>query len=525
MSHEADIRDGDRTSGVQAIGMLSVGTLLGGRYEVVAPLGSGGYGSVYRGRHVALDLPVAIKTIHLEGVSRQEVLARFVREARTVARVKHRHVLTVFDAGLFDDGTPYLVTELIEGVDLERRLMIGALPVTAVVQIGRQLVSALVALEDTGIVHRDIKPGNLMLRREADGGVHLTVIDFGIAKSREPMARLTRSGAIVGTPHYMSPEQLRGEGLDARADLWAACAVLYECLCGQPPFDGDSPPVVIGRILTAELTPVLSLRPDCPPELAAFIERGLSRSWETRFEDARSALGALDAIVAATGPHAWDDDVLLGVHAHPILPVMSAHPSASRTRTGLPTPAESLPNATSPIPLVLRHAVRDADLAQGLDDPQRLLGLATGGSLRRDRRWAWAAACAVTLVIGVASAMWTTEPRAEADARPALTNVGATASKAPHAVTETSSDHMARGLEAMTRGELESALGHYRTAVELSPDRADAHRALGLAASRSGRTGEALRAFERYLSLAPDAADTPQIRERIRALREQTARE
>jgi tetratricopeptide (TPR) repeat protein len=226
-----------------------------------------------------------------------------------------------------------------------------------------------------------------------------------------------------------------------------------------------------------------------------------------------------------TGPHAWDHDVLLGVDAYPILPSTSAHPSASRTLTGLPTPAESMQKATSPIPLVLRHAVRDADLAQGLDDPQRLLGLATAGVLRRDRRWAWAAACAATLVIGAASLMWTIEPHAEADARPAPTNVGASATKAPHAVTETSSDHMARGLEAMTRGELESALDHYRTAVQLSPDRADAHRALGLAASRTGRTGEALRAFERYLALAPAAADTPQIRERIRALRQQTARE
>jgi len=224
--------------------------LLAGRYRMVRTIGVGGQASVHRAVHAHLDLPVAIKVFHLDGYSPLDAQAagqRFLREARMAARARHRNVLAVHDTGQTPDGSPFLVMELIEGEDLAVRISRGPLGIAAVIDLGRQLFAALAAINAAGVLHRDVKPANVMQHAEPDGQMLVKLVDFGIARERLSADRLTSVGAVVGTPHYMAPEQLRREDLDARADLYAACTVLYEAATGQPPFDGESTALVVAR--------------------------------------------------------------------------------------------------------------------------------------------------------------------------------------------------------------------------------------------------------------------------------------
>jgi serine/threonine-protein kinase len=463
--------------------VLEPGRLIGGRYEIGHRIGAGGHGAVYRGRHVALDLPVAIKVIAVDASMRDEVVARFVREARTVAQVRHRNVLDIHDAGQLEDGSPYLVTELIEGADLEQRIRMGPLSVATVVDLGRQIFSALAAIAQAGIVHRDIKPANVMLRREADGHVHATLIDFGIARNQSEVSRLTATGTILGTPHYMSPEQLRGEGLDARADLYAACTVLYEALTGVPPFDGETAPVVIGKILATELPPIATHRADCPEDLRELIERGLSRDPNDRPPHPLEVGVLLDRIAhhenLPSGPLAWREDAMFSA------PGVILKREMDRV-SGIDSTA-MVPAMTAPFPLSPRKAGTVAS--------------PTGPS----RRWMAFAAVMAVLLTGSA---W-------------MAVAGGDNASAPSAVVDPAEvdASLAAGLQALARGENDAALEHYRAAVELDAGRTEAHRGRGLAAAHAGFGDEAIRALERYLALAPDAADAGRIRDRLRQLR------
>jgi len=462
---------------------LKPGRLIGGRYEIGHRIGAGGHGSVYRGLHVALDLPVAIKVIGVDATMRDEVVARFVREARTVAQVRHRNVLDIHDAGQLDDGSPYLVTELIEGADLEQRIRLGQLSVATVVDLGRQMFSALSAIAAAGLVHRDIKPANVMLRREADGYVHATLIDFGIARSQSEVSRLTATGTILGTPHYMSPEQLRGESLDVRADIYAACTVLYEALTGVPPFDGETAPVVIGKILATELPPITSHRPDCPADLCELIERGLSRDARDRPAHPLEVGVLLDRIAhhehMPSGPLAWREDAMFSA------PGVILKREKDRV-SGIDSTA-MVPAMTAPFPLSPRKA-----------------GTSASPVVPASR---WIAVAGVLAILLTGGAWMAFGGGEDASAAIAVVDAG------------TVDATMAAGLQALARGENDAALEHYREAVSLDATRAEAHRGRGLAAAHAGFDDEAIRALERYVALAPDAADAGRIRDRLRQLR------
>src|SRR5262245_26489361 len=242
--------------------MLSPGGRLG-RYEVLALIGAGGMGEVYRARDTRLNRDVAIKTLP-PGIADHPIRrARFDREAQAISRLNHPNICAIHDVGQ-EDGVAFLVMEYIEGESLEQRLRRGALPAATALRFAIQIASALDAAHRRGIVHRDLKPANVML-----AGQLVKLLDFGLAKLREEDAAeavtplevtksLTAERTLLGTLHYMAPEQLEGRDVDARTDLCAFGALLHEMLTARKAFEGQSVAGVMAAILTAEPPPVSS---------------------------------------------------------------------------------------------------------------------------------------------------------------------------------------------------------------------------------------------------------------------------
>ena len=268
---------------------LSPGTRLG-PYEIVAPLGAGGMGEVYRARDIRLDRSVAVKVLPAEFASHAEWRARFEREAKTISALSHPHICALYDVG--DD---YIVMELLEGDTLEQRLQKGTLTIEQVVRIGIDVADALDKAHRHGIVHRDLKPGNVMLTRSG-----AKLLDFGLAKSTEPIVQhadgrtmtraLTAEGTIVGTFHYMPPEQVEGREADARSDIFAFGATLYEMLTGRRAFAGDTGAKVIAAILAGEPPPISEQRPATPPALDRLVRTCLAKDPDERWQTAHDVM-------------------------------------------------------------------------------------------------------------------------------------------------------------------------------------------------------------------------------------------
>src|SRR5580658_4520258 len=249
---------------------LSPGTHLG-PYEITAPLGAGGMGEVYRARDTRLERTVAIKILPAQLSSDPVRKQRFEREAKTISSLNHPHICVLHDVGS-QDGIDYLVMECVEGETLAKRLEKGALPLDQVLRCGAQIAVALDQAHRSGVVHRDLKPGNVMLT--ASGA---KLLDFGLAKPAGPLAGgltltaaatqttpVTAEGTIVGTIQYMSPEQIEGKEVDGRSDIFSLGAVLYEMLTGQKAFQGKSQLSVASAILEKEPAPINSIKPLTP---------------------------------------------------------------------------------------------------------------------------------------------------------------------------------------------------------------------------------------------------------------------
>lgn len=307
----------------------NVGSVLDGRYRLDALLGEGGMGAVYRGTHVLMGKPVAVKLIHGELAHIPEVAARFEREARSASLLRDPHCITVTDFGRTEDGVLYLAMELLEGDDLSSRIArSGALPVLDALRLISQVASALSHAHAAGVVHRDLKPENIMLVRHGDEEDFAKVIDFGIARiadsAAESNVKLTRSGFVLGTPAYLSPEQALGEMADHRADLYALGVILYETLAGRQPYTGESAMDVVTHHLS---TPVPRLpRQRYTPELQAIIDKAMAKRPQDRFQSAaqlQEAINALPAwaVVASPSwveriiPRSYEDRLRLGVSA------------------------------------------------------------------------------------------------------------------------------------------------------------------------------------------------------------------
>jgi serine/threonine-protein kinase len=247
---------------------------------------------------------VALKFLLPEAAKNPEACLRFVREARAAARIKGEHVARVLDVGTRDDGMPFIVMEYLEGNDLGRVVETrGPLAVSDAVRYVLQACEAVAEAHALGIVHRDLKPANLFLTTSPDGSPLVKVLDFGISKSPSVFARtlspsITTVNASMGTPQYMSPEQARDAGkVDARSDVWALGAILYELLAGKPAFDADSVPALVMMIAIEEPTALESLRPDVPAPLAASVRRCLLKNRDDRFADVAELARTLEAFV------------------------------------------------------------------------------------------------------------------------------------------------------------------------------------------------------------------------------------
>lgn len=273
-----------------------------GPYDILGPLGSGGMGIVFRARDTRLGREVALKTLPPESVSDPARLQRFEQEARAASALNHPNVLAVFDVGREGD-TPFLVTELLAGETLRERLKHGPLPARRVIELATQIAHGLAAVHEKGIVHRDLKPDNLFITR--DGQVK--ILDFGVARTAESATPptgtlpLTQSGAVMGTAGYMAPEQVRGRVADARSDLFALGAILYECLSAQLAFPGETPVERGYAILNAEPRE-LDARLAVPAPLLRVMRRCLEKTPEQRFQHARDLVYALEAISEPSGP-------------------------------------------------------------------------------------------------------------------------------------------------------------------------------------------------------------------------------
>ncbi|MCB9631435.1 MAG: serine/threonine protein kinase [Sandaracinus sp.] len=273
----------------------SIGRVLGGRYRIVRRLGEGGMGSVYEAEHLQLGRRVAIKLLHEHHASSIDLRTRFEREARMLSQLRHPNVVTITDFGV-EDGKPFLVMDLLAGRDLASILKDGRVPAERAFGIVRQILRGVAHAHARGLVHRDLKPHNVIVEVLEDGSDHVTVLDFGLARDLGGDATLTRSGIVVGTPAYMAPEQAGGGSADARADVYALGNVLFEMLAGRRPFPFSEPHELVRAHL---LTPAPSLRDTChdldvPAELEALVERALSKEPRDRYPDAAAMLAAID---------------------------------------------------------------------------------------------------------------------------------------------------------------------------------------------------------------------------------------
>lgn len=315
-----------------------LGTVVDG-FAIDAILGSGGCGTVYRGRQLGLDRPVAIKVPSFEVVDDPVLTKRFLREARAAARVRHPSVVTIYGVGELPDGRPYLAMELLDGASLARLLDDGPLEVPRALALARKIALALAETHAAGVVHRDLKPSNIIWRTERGGGDHVTLVDFGIAAGQQGSAdatRLTAGGKVIGTPHYMAPEQVQGEHreVDHRSDLYALGCVLFELLTAEVPFDGTGFEVVLAHMTKAPPAPS-SVVARIPPEVDALVAGLLRKRPEERIASADEVVAQIDEILEtlASGPDRTDP----------------ALPSAASTAPALvvPPPARSQPSSLS----------------------------------------------------------------------------------------------------------------------------------------------------------------------------------
>ncbi|HZU84626.1 MAG TPA: serine/threonine-protein kinase, partial [Polyangiaceae bacterium] len=264
------------------------GAIVAEKYRVERVLGEGGMGVVVEATHLGLDQRVAIKFLLPEAMRHKEAVERFQREAKVAAKVKSEHVARVHDVGTLPGGEPFIVMEYLEGSDLRQLLRGGALAVADACEIALQACEALAQVHAAGIVHRDLKPSNLYVTRRADGSPCVKLLDFGISKfswhddpGTDPA--LTATATILGSPSYMSPEQLKStKEVDARTDVWSLGAVLYEALAGRPAFRGETVPQVCAMIASDTPPALATLRPDVPDALDRVILQCLEKDPDRR---------------------------------------------------------------------------------------------------------------------------------------------------------------------------------------------------------------------------------------------------
>jgi serine/threonine-protein kinase len=282
-----------------------VGAVLNARWRLVKLLGEGGMGAVYEADGVRGEGKRAIKLLHPEFVKEPMVTQRFFAEATTAQQLQHPNVARVYESATAEDGTPYLVMELLEGIPVVRYVEEGRpLPPEQAAPIVHGVLQALAVAHTARIVHRDLKPDNLFLVRDARGGWVVKVLDFGIAKVMDAaggMGQKTKTGVLLGTPGYMSPEQIKNaKGVDPRSDLWSAGVLFYELLTARQPFNADNEFARLTAVLTQPVRPIASVLPHLAP-WGPFFDKALAKDLDQRFQTADEMANALLSVARGAG--------------------------------------------------------------------------------------------------------------------------------------------------------------------------------------------------------------------------------
>src|SRR5579864_8626333 len=287
---------------------IGIGTVLIGKYRVTRELGRGGMAAVYEAEHVNIGKRVAIKVLAAELLSSAIVTERFFREARAAASVKSPFIVEVYDSGRLEDGRPFIAMELLEGESLyDRMARVRLIDPQSTVRIIGQVARGLTKAHAANIVHRDLKPENIHLCKGEDGEEIAKILDFGLAKFYSPVktdertARLTREGAVFGTPAYMSPEQVKGHGtVDQRSDLWALGCMAFECLTGRPVWNTEQGVAMTFAAIAAAPLPIPSrVRRDLSPGFDPWFAKALERDPNKRFQSARELADELARALGA----------------------------------------------------------------------------------------------------------------------------------------------------------------------------------------------------------------------------------
>jgi serine/threonine-protein kinase len=553
---------------------LAPGSTVGGKYVVQRMIGSGGNGRVYEATHATIGHRVAIKIVHARLSERTEVVARLGREARICGTLRHANIGQVYDVGSLESGVPYLVMELQEGLSLAAILEDTVLSVAAIVAIGRQLLAALATAHAAGVIHRDVKPDNVMVVRSPGGDVTVKLVDFGIAKQVDLSlaGKVTQRGVLVGSPDYMSPEQLRGESVDCRTDIYGVGVLLYEALTGQMPFHGRTVADLFASILREPVEPPTSYRPDCPPELQLAVLSALSRDPAHRppnAEQMASALALVPLDDSGTGAtltdlherlrgEAPESAVLvrrprtrlsLGTRARLnearrrltpaplraamicalaliVLPVLIA---ARNAASGRPTEISrtSSPHAAAPAPVQsVEPSTSSSTLPSG--HPVTPVGLDETPLPQSDSNADAPVAPGRGAAVLAPGAAFRSSSRVRPPSNPTLQDDRTVDEARPHgggalnepAISERAVDDLLKqAATTFVRGDAARARDLYLQVLAREPQRAEALRGLGLALNRMSRNAEAVRAFERYLDRHADAPDGPRVREMLATAR------
>lgn len=268
-----------------------IGRMIADKYRVEKLLGRGGMGAVYEGQHLLLDRRVAIKVLQQNMANDEQAASRFIREAKASARIEHPNAVTIYDFGVLQEGSAYLVMEFIKGRSL-RQVLIDRVPVRPdqIIDWMIQVCNVVEVAHTQGIIHRDLKPENVMLKESADGSLMVKVVDFGLAKitsdsTEKASVNLTKPGEVLGTPHYMAPEYYEGEIIDKRADVYAIGIMIYEMFCGDTPFTGTVQSIIGGHLFKDPL-PIIKSNPSIPPVLDAVVQKALKKKRDERIASA-----------------------------------------------------------------------------------------------------------------------------------------------------------------------------------------------------------------------------------------------
>jgi serine/threonine-protein kinase len=288
--------------------VIGVGDVVADKYKVEKTLGKGGMGYVVAARHMQLDQQVAIKVLIPELAENEDAVARFLREARAAVKIRSEHIVRVLDVGTLDDGAPFMVMEFLEGRDLAREMEERKrLPVGDAVDYVLQVCEGLAEAHAVGIVHRDLKPANLFITRKSDGTNLVKILDFGISKAlmvegQASPVPITATQGVMGSPHYMSPEQVRKpKTVDTRSDIWSLGVILHEFLTGTPPFASETPMAILAAVVSDEPPEIRSTRFDVPDALQTVVSTCLAKEPSRRYADVVELALALKAFAPGSG--------------------------------------------------------------------------------------------------------------------------------------------------------------------------------------------------------------------------------